>query len=303
MKKTLYLFLVAIIFASCGSGETTPEDLGDSSAQIVIGSGNTYNFRFDALNSCNKNCDNLFINTNYREEGKQFTVRFHLKESGAIDKIWYLGDEGIFETSFFDPYDHFKIDNFNFNSEANSLYFEFEGNLFINTLSNSEPLFLKGKVDIPVMKDIECKNYFTNVLTLHNENTRLLYKTANSIIDHVGTPEKSYRYEFYTDNGFRFTLNSEKNLCELPRGEYTFNSADVTNNVMLREFTGLPDISPSFYYKDWTTYETTGSYIITGQLERNNNNVTLGFINIKAFNEKDLKYDFENIYFEAVNIE
>ncbi len=302
MKKVLYLFLLALIFASC-SDKIAPEDLGDSSAQIIKGE-KTYNFRFDAQSTCNKNCNNLFLHVNYRnQDNERFSIYFYLKDYGSIDKVTYLGEEGIFESTYFDPYKHFTINNFKFDDKTGSLYFEFEGNLYINTLANREPFFLKGKIDIPSLKDIECRNYTTNSLKLVNENTRLLYNRGGSIIENPQTPQKKFRHEFYTDNGFRFTLNSEKNIYELPHGVYPFNEADITNNVNLREFIGKPDVTPSFYYKDWIEYKTVGSYTITGQHKTDEYDTTTGYIDIKAFDNNELKYHFEKVYFEAINIE
>ena len=302
MKKIFSLFLLVFLFVNC-EDKTVPEDLGDSSVQVIKGN-QTYDFHFDSFNSCNKNCDNLYIHINYRKKGaERFSLYFYLKDNGAIDKIWYLGDEGVFTSSYFDPYNHFQITNYSFNNKTGALYFEFEGNLFINTVANREPFFLKGKVDIPALNGIECRNYFTNLLTLQNENTRLLFNRGGSAIENLNTPQKKFCYEFFTDNGFRFTLNSEKNINELPLGEYSFTTKNAINNIMLREFAGKPDISPTLHDKDWIEYETSGSYTITGQLKKDGYDVTVGDINIKAFRNKELKYNFEKIHFEAVNIE
>ena len=299
MKRTIFLILFALLFASCGENISEEMETGDSTAQVIKGD-KTFNFRFDAFSTCNKYCNNIYLHINYREKGdERFSIYFYLKDNGAIDKITYLGDDGVFESSYFDPYNYFKISNFEFDSITGSLYFEFKGNLF----SNREPLFLNGKVDIPVLKDIECRNYYANSLTLHDENKRLLSNRGGSIIDNPQTLQKKFRYEFYTDNGFRFTLNSEKNINELPHGSYSFTVKDITNNVMLQKYVGKADVTPSFYHKDWIQYETTGSYAITGQYRRGEYNVTTGSIDIKAFDNDELKYDFEKIYFEAVNIE
>lgn len=302
MKKTFFVLLIVVLCASCNN-ESTLEDIGDSSAQITIGA-ETYNINFEANRSCNKNCDNLFINFDNRKKGENsFGLRMYLKESGAINKIWYWGDEGIFESSYFDPYNHFKIKNFTFDNKTNSLYFEFEGNLFSTTSPKTNPLFLKGKVNIPVLKDIECQNYYPNVLMLHNENIRLLYRESGSTANNSSTPNKSYKYVFSTDNGLLFTLNSDKNLTEPSLGEYVFDTSNITNNITLKEYIGLPDVSPSFHDKNWITYKTTGSFTITGQYEKNNHKKSVGYINLKAFNNDELKYNFENIYFEVQDIE
>lgn len=302
MKKTGFLLFILTLLFSC-KNELPPDNLGESSAQVTIGD-KTYNVNFEANGTCNKNCDNLFVNFDNRKKGENnFGFRIHLKESGAINKIWYLGDEGVFETSYFDPYEHLKINNFKFDNKTNSLYFEFEGNLFSATMSQNEPLFVKGKINIPVLKDIECKNYYSNVLKLQNDHDRLLHRESSSIIDYVGTPQKSYRYIFNTDNGFLFTLHSTKSLSELPLGEYTFNNSSATNKVTIQKYIGTPDIRPSFHHTNWTDFDTAGTFTVTGKFQKNDYHISRGSITIKAYKDNVLKHSFENIYFEAVDIE
>lgn len=300
----LFFTLVILLFlvASCDKeNDDTPVKITNNMDVSV--DGTNYNLKSEDIGG-NENCDYLFVNTYfYKKNEIQFRINFSILKSGELVKASYqelnISQSGnqhqLFLTPNFNPTSSFSISNFQYNSNLNTVKFDFEGTVFLEENVETSR-FISGSVDIlkfvstPCLASIKSITYNSNDFQF-NTTTQISTQYANL----------SQEHQYYSNNGYKIKFLIENDFWNLPIGNYEFGKSSIQNKVTFEECIGALQASQSQFYDadDWKNYQTSGSFTVENKFIENGYKKISGKLNINVSYENQTIYTINDADFTA----
>jgi hypothetical protein len=277
MKKILIVLLV-ILLSSCSKNDE--ETISDKSFLQIQYNGKIINVTQDNANNfgMNENCNTIFGYMSFIDERQvKFVLDFELTKNGSLKRLLFVDytNGNHYSPSDFNSLKTFKIQNFkNING---TITFDFEGILFRQDFPN-QTIELKGKIVNEKTKDLPCS--FSPA-----EFSEILLETPVNFIGKIVYEQAGkYEYRFWSDNGFKLSIFSDKKLENLDIVNFNFsNNSNI--RMELKKYIGpiMATSYPLFKEDEWISFNCSGNLNILKQ-NINPKRHTEGSFNITAKN-------------------
>ncbi len=298
--KSLLFILVFISMYGCSNDDSTPVAPVTNELNIEF-DGQNYQFLNEAVFS-NENCRQFYITSSfYERDGVRFRITFNISNSGEILQVRFnlYNDVNehfkILNSHAHDIKSTFAITDFLFDSQEKSIKFNFDG-LVINTSNNADTKNIKGSVNINSYIDTDCQIGKSELISQDEAGIHLysmtLYRSKNTRNEQV--------HNYYTTNGYHFTLNSNDDFWNLPLGDYPFDVDTSTIYMTARKYTGplvAQESSRPSTSVDWVNYKTRGILKIENKSEINDRKEIQGSISVELLENDNLVTTYNNIQF------
>jgi hypothetical protein len=296
MKKVCFFFLTISSIFSCSK---EGDDLLSNDVTIDL-NGVTYHVN-DKFSS-NENCNTIFI-LFQPSNAFPYVLDLTLSKKGDIISAKIADQTKNYESLAFNPTETFKITSFQYDSVNTSLAMNFEGTLFSSKKTTYTTI--KGVINKLNIKPTTCSSILARieaVLETNNGNTERIYSTSGV----AEFDSKTYRQYYYSNNGYRFVLESKTNFNTTKSGVYSITSDPNSSiKVKFQKYIGSTgdNISITYNSNEWTDFRTEGTVDIGQPLTLNGTKGIAGKLNITAFDENNQTiYHIKNGNFILANI-
>jgi hypothetical protein len=241
----------------------------------------------------NENCNTIFVSASVfkNEPDIKFRIEFQLTIEGLVKNVLlvdYSDHNRHYKTAIFNSSETFTVQNFQYDSIAHFLYFEFSGLLY-DVGNENKTLPINGEIQFSFLQDINC-SFEPWVMNADVNQTKI----SCVLIQGRSTAEKTEWYGF-TDSGIKLTILLPEALSDIEVGTYPFTIEDKFNIVTIEKYIGQTKASftPPVYENEWESYQYEGQFVITEQV-KSSKTYTKGFFTFKAFKNGILIYKVEN---------
>ncbi|WP_224998757.1 hypothetical protein [Cesiribacter sp. SM1] len=285
MKLTASFFLaILLLFAGCEKEEPAISQLLE-----VEFDGKTTTFINEDL-SANENCGRIFINASAvtNKFNSSFHISLDITRDGHINSMLlvdYADKNQHYKTANYNAANVFSIRDYSYSPLDKSVTFEFDGTLYEadNPLNTKA---LKGKVRLQHLYEHPC-SYWPEVVKA-NINSAPFHA-----VKHTGRGTTSITNRTaYSDDGYRISIVTAREIKEMPVGSYHFAKEDATNRVMLEKYLGSPNANTyePLWEQEWESYDYEGVLHILEQTADPMPH-TSGTFSFKAYQNNKLVYE------------
>lgn len=311
MKNLFILLLFLIIPQSCRNDD--PEIPNDISRKMQVTINGEYFEVFGNEDSTlifgNTNCNVISIFTFISNNSKKYKVNFLLLKSGELVRVQCsdipltTGVQKLFMTPDFNPKSSFQISNFHYNETTNDVKFSFSGTLYLEEELNSKNTkTITGNVDVKSLKNTDCSLPFYQDITYNSDGFNF-NTISNARIKNEVTLVQNHH--FYSNNGYKLTLNTQGDLWNLPTGVYHFNETSNSDHINLEKYIGdiVATQTQTFNAKDWESLKTTGYFTIDTKEIINSSKKISGKITMSVYQENQQIFEINNMQYTTGSFE
>jgi hypothetical protein len=304
LPKIMFIIFTLLI-TGCDT-DTIINEPTDKFATITI-NDKLYKIKSEYM-GCNESCNHLYTMIQYPKGDDSFTIEFRFAKSGAIKNFSLMSynENGIsYETADFNPKGLMTVNNFEYDESKSYLHFNFDG--YLVQFSNSSDLdinkkrkYIKGEVTVNNVTKTECTSFISD---LNFETNDLNFSTSFPFTSYdSGLKTNPYRFEFYSDNGYRTIFKSKTDLWNQEKGTYTFDQNSIENRIDFEQYIGIFRATQILWSRDidWKKYQTSGSYTIKEHIIINGLKVTKGEMNLLVYDNGILLHTINNGTFEVI---
>ncbi len=289
MKTSSLLLLVfALLFLGCKKEAPVAEPLLEEVPDGLKASLNIDGHEFKSLDSWtggNENCNTLHVTLVFPSEEGKIRVIFTLSKNGQVNRVAInkpidsSGDRIYYFSDHFNPSRSFQILDFDYNSQDQSLSFNYEGTIY-KEFQEEDSLFISGAVELDSFVFVDC-SFVPSYLTIPFSPVPLNPFDTYSRIDHTNG---KYLAFFIYNNGHYVNLWLDEDPYLLGLGSHHFTASSSGDRVDMFHYTGdiVARQVASIHADDWEQYETSGEIIILDKIFHDNVLYIEGELNLTA---------------------
>ncbi|GEM_PF-2430251 len=304
MKNLFVLFLFFIISQSCRNNDSEISTEISREIKITI-NGERFNFtdkKDGELISGSTECNSIFIYTTVANNSKKYRLNFQLLKNGELIRVqcWEVlasGMHKLFMTSDFNPKSSFQISDFHYDEVTNDIKFGFAGTLYLENEPNSQNTkTITGSIDIKSFEKTYCSLPFYQNITYNSTDFNFNTIHSNRNKNEVTLVQN---HNFYSNNGYKLTLEIHNDLWSLSTGTYHFNETSNSNLVQLEKYVGdiVATQIQTINVNDWENLKTVGYFTIDTKEIINSNKKISGKITMSVYRENQRIFEINNMQY------
>ncbi|WP_158978964.1 hypothetical protein [Cellulophaga sp. L1A9] len=292
MKKTLLIILSIVSLISCDNDSAAIEN---ETKDLEIFVDGTFYKNMSFQSGANENCG--YINLNMYSLGADdfiFDMQMTFLNNGELLNLslTQITEDGT-RINFNPPYlneSAIRIDNFVYDEANEVVSFDFGGKLY-NPQDNTLTKSISGTLKYPNFGSDKCEPQFVPQITYDTDEFKFI---ANRVTQNRPTGS-SYSFDFYSTSESRITITLDENVWDLPSQAYSFDQSSIANYVQYDEY--FETIPTTNEEEKWFSYGTEGEILIEEKVIEGGRDKLRGTINMKIFNNTELKYTVERMGF------
>lgn len=301
------LVLLFVLFISCSKDENIPEVVTNSLALKI--DNQDLKITNQSISS-NENCNGVFASCRYEtKDDVGFRIEFRLNKNGALRNITlfdYRNKNSQFESADFNPKGLMEISNFSYDEKINFLYFDFKGELLEQSDDyaldiDKKRKHIEGSITIEEVKNTACTSFISD-LNFKATDLNFFSNLARENFD-SSLKINPYQYWFYSDNGYKTTIKSNKDLWNLDKRTYTFDQNNDENRIDFEQYIANFRSTQLLAYqpKDWKKFQTSGHYTIIEHIIINGVKITKGVMGLQVYDNGVLLHTITDGKFEVAS--
>lgn len=308
--KNLFVLILFLIIQSCKDGGTEMLDDISSKLNVTINGEHfqTSDKKSGELITGNTDCNSIFIYTIVSNNSKKYRINFELLKNGELIRVQCLefpvtGVNKLFMTQDFNPKASFQISDFHYSEVTNDIKFGFTGTLYLeNEPQSQNTKKITGNIDIKSFEKAVCSLPFYQSITYDSSdfdfNTIHSNRNKNEVI-------LVQNHNFYSNNGYKLTLNLRDDPWNLSTGTYQFNETSSSNRVQLEKYIGdiVATQTQTINENDWESLETVGYFTIDTKEIINSSKKIIGKITMSVYKENQKIFEINNMQYTTGSFE
>ncbi len=310
MKNLFILVLFFIILQSCRNDDS--EIANDISRDMRVTVNGEHFETFDKKNgeliSGNTNCNSIFIYTTVSNNSKKYRINFQLLKNGELVRLqcWEVQISGVYKlfmTPDFNPKSSFQISDFHYNEATNDIKFGFAGTLYLeNEPQSQNTKKITGSIDIKSFEKVDCSLPFYQNITYDSNDFD--FNTIHSNRNKNEVTLVQY-HNFYSNNGYKLTLDAHNDLWSFSTGTYNFNETSNTDRIRLEKYIGdvVATQMQTINANDWESLETVGYFTIDTKEIINSSKKIIGKITMSVYKENQKIFEINNMQYTTGSFE
>jgi hypothetical protein len=310
MKNLFILVLFFIILQSCrNDGSEISDDISREIKVMVNGERfETSDKKNGELISGNTDCNTIFISAIVSNNSKKYRINFQLLKNGELIRMqcWEVAMSGVnklFMTPDFNPRSSFQISDFHYDEVTNYIKFGFAGTLYLEDEPNSQNTkTITGNIDIRSFEKVNCSLPFYQDITYKSNDFNFNTIHGNRSKNEVTLVQN---HNFYSNNGYKLTLEAHDDLWSLPTGTYHFNEMSNSDRVQLEKYIGdiVATQTQTINANDWENLKTIGYFTIDAKEIINSNKKISGKITMSVYQENQQIFEIKNMQYTTGSFE